>query len=42
MPNSGCGTILPFGNLLALGVLRGLVEFGVAVPDEIAVVGYDA
>ena len=28
-------------DLIALGVLRGLAETGIAVPDEIAVVGYD-
>jgi LacI family transcriptional regulator len=28
-------------DLLALGVLRGLAEIGISVPDEIAVVGYD-
>jgi DNA-binding LacI/PurR family transcriptional regulator len=40
---SGAGpdAIFCFNDLLALGALHGLAELGVAVPDDVAVIGID-
>ncbi len=38
---SGATAVLAYNDLLAVGLLAGLQELGVAVPDEISVVGID-
>lgn len=34
-------TVVAYNDIVALGCLRGLYDFGVRVPDDVAVVGYD-
>jgi LacI family transcriptional regulator len=38
---SGCTAVLAYNDLLAVGLLAGLRDLGVAVPDEISVIGID-
>src|SRR5699024_11286722 len=38
---SGATAFVAHNDLLAMGVLRRLAERGVAVPDQVSVVGYD-
>lgn len=38
---SGCDALFAANDLLALGVLRGLQELAVKIPDDMAIVGYD-
>jgi DNA-binding LacI/PurR family transcriptional regulator len=39
--STGATALIAFNDLLAIGVLRRLAQRGVAVPDEVSVVGYD-
>jgi LacI family transcriptional regulator len=39
--DSGATAVLAYNDLMAIGLLEGLHELGVAVPDEISVVGID-
>jgi LacI family transcriptional regulator, galactose operon repressor len=37
----GASAVLAYNDLVAVGVMRGLVELGVSVPDDISVTGFD-
>lgn len=39
--DDGCTAAIAFDDLVALGILRGLANHGVAVPDEFSVIGCD-
>lgn len=39
--DSGATAVLAFNDLVAIGVLNGLLELGVRVPDDISVTGFD-